>query len=90
MKDSEEQTLQEEEIMADEKKPNVQQELYSIGEVSRICNVSKKALRFYDKINIIADFFRNLQIAPAETANSARAMADDLSKAVIRLVEDAL
>ena len=46
MKDSEEQTLQEEEIMADEKKPNVQQELYSIGEVSRICNVSKKALRF--------------------------------------------
>ena len=44
----------------------------------------------YDKINIIADFFRNLQIAPAETANSARAMADDLSKAVIKLVEDAL
>ena len=54
MKDSEQQTLQEEEIMADEKKPNVQQELYSIGEVSRICNVSKKALRFYDKINIIS------------------------------------
>ena len=46
--------------------------------------------RSYDKINIIADFFRNLQIAPAETANSARAMADDLSKAVIHLVEDAL
>lgn len=44
----------------------------------------------YDKINVIADFFRNLQIAPAETANSARAMADDLSKAVIQLVEDAL
>ena len=54
MKDSEEQTLQEEKIMADEKKPNVQQELYSIGEVSRICNVPKKALRFYDKINIIS------------------------------------
>ena len=54
MKDSEQQTLQEEEIMMDEKKPNVQQELYSIGEVSRICNVSKKALRFYDKINIIS------------------------------------
>ena len=36
------------------KKTNVQQELYSIGEVSRICNVSKKALRFYDKINIIS------------------------------------
>lgn len=30
------------------------QDLYSIGEVSRICNVSKKALRFYDKINIIS------------------------------------
>lgn len=26
---------------------------YSIGEVSRICNVSKKALRYYDDINII-------------------------------------
>lgn len=30
------------------------QKLYSIGEVSKICNVSKKALRFYDKINIIS------------------------------------
>ena len=28
--------------------------LYSIGEVSKICNVSKKALRFYDKIGIIS------------------------------------
>lgn len=28
--------------------------LYSIGEVSKICNVSKKALRFYDKIEIIS------------------------------------
>lgn len=27
---------------------------YSIGEVSSICNISKKALRFYDKINIIS------------------------------------
>lgn len=26
---------------------------YSIGEVSSICNISKKALRFYDKIGII-------------------------------------
>ena len=40
--------------MKDGKKPETQQELYSIGEVSRICNVSKKALRFYDKINIIS------------------------------------
>ena len=31
-----------------------EQEFYSIGEVSKICNVSKKALRFYDKINIIS------------------------------------
>jgi hypothetical protein len=44
----------------------------------------------YDKINIIADFFRNLQIAPAETTNSTRAMVDDISKAVIKLVEDVL
>ncbi len=28
--------------------------LYSIGEVSKICNVSKKALRFYDEIGIIS------------------------------------
>lgn len=27
--------------------------LYSIGEVSKICNVSRKALRFYDKIGLI-------------------------------------
>ena len=27
-----------------------EQELYSIGEVNKICNISKKALRFYDKI----------------------------------------
>jgi DNA-binding transcriptional MerR regulator len=26
---------------------------YSIGDVSRICNISKKALRYYDEINII-------------------------------------
>ncbi len=30
------------------------EELYSIGEVSKICNISKKALRFYDQIGIIA------------------------------------
>lgn len=30
------------------------QELYSIGEVSKICNISKKALRFYDKIGVIS------------------------------------
>ncbi len=28
--------------------------LYSIGEVSEICDISKKALRFYDKIGIIS------------------------------------
>lgn len=29
-----------------------EKELYSIGEVSKICNISKKALRFYDQIGI--------------------------------------
>lgn len=29
-------------------------EYYSIGDVSKICNISKKALRFYDKIGIIS------------------------------------
>ncbi|QAT42358.1 MerR family transcriptional regulator [Aminipila luticellarii] len=31
-----------------------EKEYYSIGEVSKICNISKKALRFYDKIGIIS------------------------------------
>ncbi len=31
-----------------------EKELYTIGEVSKICNISKKALRFYDKIGLIA------------------------------------
>lgn len=31
-----------------------EQEYYSIGEVSKICNISKKALRFYDKIGILS------------------------------------
>ncbi len=30
------------------------EKMYSIGEVSKICNVSKKALRFYDEIGIIS------------------------------------
>lgn len=30
------------------------EKLYSIGEVSKICNVSKKALRYYDEIGIIS------------------------------------
>lgn len=29
------------------------QKLYTVGEVSKICNISKKALRFYDKIGLI-------------------------------------
>ena len=29
-------------------------DLYTIGEVSKICNVSKKTLRFYDQINLIS------------------------------------
>ncbi|WP_394523635.1 MerR family transcriptional regulator [Lacrimispora sp. JR3] len=31
-----------------------EKKVYSIGEVSKICNISTKALRFYDKIGIIA------------------------------------
>ncbi len=32
------------------------EKLYSIGEVSKLCNVSKKALRFYDEIGIISPY----------------------------------
>lgn len=32
------------------------EKLYSIGEVSKICNVSRKALRFYDEIGIISPY----------------------------------
>ena len=39
--------------MVEEKKEHY----YSIGEVSRICNVSKKTLRFYDKIGLISPCF---------------------------------
>lgn len=35
-------------------KGETEEKLYSIGEVSKICNVSKKALRFYDEIGIIS------------------------------------
>ena len=31
-----------------------EEKLYSIGEVSKLCNVSKKALRFYDEIGLIS------------------------------------
>jgi DNA-binding transcriptional MerR regulator len=31
-----------------------EKEFYSVGEVSKICNISKKTLRFYDKIGIIS------------------------------------
>lgn len=31
-----------------------EEKLYTIGEVSKLCNVSKKALRFYDEIGIIS------------------------------------
>ena len=30
-----------------------QEKLFSIGEASRICNVSTKTLRFYDKIGVV-------------------------------------
>ena len=35
---------------------NKEEKLYSIGEVSKLCNVSKKALRFYDEIGIISPY----------------------------------
>ena len=31
-----------------------EKEYFSVGEVSKICNISKKALRFYDKIGLIS------------------------------------
>jgi len=37
-------------------KENTGEKLYSIGEVSKICNISKKALRFYDEIGIISPY----------------------------------
>ena len=33
-----------------------EEELYSIGQVSKLCNVSRKALRFYDEIGIISPY----------------------------------
>ena len=42
-------------VKDEKKKTETEDEkLYSIGEVSSICNISKKALRFYDKIHIIS------------------------------------
>ncbi len=35
-------------------KEQAEGKLYSIGEVSKICNVSRKALRFYDEIGIVS------------------------------------
>lgn len=35
-------------------KAKTEEKLYTIGEVSKLCNVSKKALRFYDEIGIIS------------------------------------
>ncbi|MDO4267800.1 MAG: MerR family transcriptional regulator [Eubacteriales bacterium] len=36
-----------------------EEKLYSIGEAGRICNISKKALRFYDQIGVIAPDYIN-------------------------------
>ena len=41
-------------IMAKDKK-----KLYSIGEASKICNVSTKTLRFYDKMGVITPDYVN-------------------------------
>lgn len=40
---------------------------YSIGDVSRMCNISKKALRYYDKIGLIhskREDFNNYSLDP--------------------------
>ena len=41
-------------------------ELYTIGEVGRICGISAKALRYYDKIGIISP---DKPIIPAMASN---------------------
>ena len=41
-------------MMKEDKRMPDGEKLYSIGEVSKICYISRKALRFYDKINIIS------------------------------------
>lgn len=36
-----------------------EKKLFSIGEVSKICNISKKALRYYDQIKLISPDYVN-------------------------------
>lgn len=43
-------------------------ELYTIGEVGRICGISAKALRYYDKIGIISPDISVRRMATAITA----------------------
>lgn len=52
---------------------DAEDKLYSIGEVSKICNVSKKALRFYDKIGLIAPglYFQREQLSLLQPRNTA-------------------
>ena len=44
--------------------------LYSIGEVSKLCNISTKALRFYDKIGVIAPLSGDLSALGLGIKNS--------------------
>ena len=37
-----------------EELPTKDKEYYTIGEVGKICNISAKALRYYDKIGVIS------------------------------------
>ena len=37
----------------------MEQKFFSIGEVSKICNVSRKALRYYDQIGLISPDYIN-------------------------------
>lgn len=41
-------------MSAQENTAPIADKLYSIGEVGKLCNVSKKTLRFYDKIDVIS------------------------------------
>lgn len=36
------------------KKPTEEKKRYTVGEVSKLCNISKKALRFYDQIGVLS------------------------------------
>ena len=50
----------------------MEQNFFSIGEVSKICNVSRKALRYYDQIGLISPDYINEENGDPETFGNAR------------------